>query len=383
MKSWRRSLALMSATVLLAACATSASAPPSPAATETTSALPSSEASAAASGSATTAAFTYQSDWGTFTLSPEIQTRVAQKVASGQALDIPVFSYLTNNIFFDPIRKGIEAAAKDLKTTSQLLGPADPNQPEMINQINSYLSRNPDGIAVIPGNAAELEGLIDQLIDSGLPVIVYNTEMGPGSKRLVYVGQDNKKAGEEAGKLLAAKLQAKNITTGTIAMFAVDATAAYSHDFRFPGFKDAVTAVLPNIKFGEPTTIGNDPTAAVGTIDAALRGKSDIVAMYVADEQVVAAGTWIKNNAKPGDYVVVGHNLLPPELQLVAGGFVDGLIGQNPYDQGYNSVKWLATFVTTGQAFCGVTCDSGYPAVTSADQAKQMIDSNCDGKGCG
>ncbi|MDQ3691007.1 MAG: substrate-binding domain-containing protein [Chloroflexota bacterium] len=328
-------------------------------------------------------AYTYESDWGTFTLDPEIQARVQDKIANGEPLDIPVFSWVTGNIFFNPIRQGVEDAAEEFGTTSQLLGPADPDQPQMIADIESYLSRNPDGIAVIPQNAAELQGIVDRLVEDGIPVVVYNTEMAEGAKRLVYVGQDNRKAGEEAGNLLVAKLEEQGITEGTVAMFAVDAAAAYSSELRFPGFIDAVSAALPDIEFAEPVTIGNDPSAAVGAVDAAVRGQEDVVGIYVADEQVLAAGTWVRENADPDDYVVIGHNHLPPELELVASGEIDGLIGQNPYDQGYQSVEWLQAFLITGEAPCGVVCDTGYPVVDSAEQAQEMLDTECGGQGCG
>jgi simple sugar transport system substrate-binding protein len=338
-----------------------------------------------ASGSpapASSGPFTLQMDWGTFTLDPAIQQRVHDKVAAGQPLDIPVFIWITGDEFFVPVRAGIAAAATEFNTTSQLLGPVEADQPQMISDIQSYLSRNPDGMAISPANPDDVQGLVDQLIDTGLPVVVWNTDI-PKSKRLAYVGQDNTHAGGEVGKLMVAKLQEKGITEGTIAMFATDATAAYSKDLRFPGFRDAVSAALPNIKFAEPVTVGVDISAAVGVVDAAVRGKSDIVGMYSADEQVTALGTWASQNAQPDDYVIVGHNLLARELELMADGWIDGLVGQDPYYQGYGSVQFLHQFLTTGTTPCGPTCDSGYPVADSPEIAQQMLDSNCDGKGCG
>ena len=51
--------------------------------------------------------FTIDAEWGTFTLDPAIQERVAQKVANGEPLDIPVFIWITGDEFFVPVRQGI------------------------------------------------------------------------------------------------------------------------------------------------------------------------------------------------------------------------------------------------------------------------------------
>ena len=331
---------------------------------------------------ASSGAYTIDAEWGTFTLDPAIQARVQQKVAAGEPLDIPVFIWITGDEFFVPVRTGIAAAAAEFNTTSQLLGPVQADQPQMISDIQSYLTRQPDGIAISPANPDDIQGLVDQLIDTGLPVVVWNTDI-PKSKRLAYVGQDNTKAGYEVGKLMASELQAKGVSEGTIAMFATDATAAYAKDLRFPGFRQAVSEALPNIKFSEPATLGVDISAAIGVVDAAVRGKSDVVGMYSADEQVTALGTWASQNAQPGDFIITGHNILARELELMKDGWVNGLVGQDPYYQGYESVKFLHQFLTTGSTECGPICDSGYPVVDSAAMAQQLLDSDCDGKGCG
>jgi simple sugar transport system substrate-binding protein len=325
--------------------------------------------------------FTIEMDWGTFTLDPAIQQRVQEKLAAGQPLDIPVFIWITGDEFFVPVREGIAAAASELNTTSQLLGPVEANQAQMISDIQSYLTRQPDGIAISPANPDDVQGLVDQLIDTGLPVVVWNTDI-PQSKRLAYVGQDNTKAGYEVGKLMVAGLEEKGITEGTIAMFATDATAAYSKDLRHPGFRQAVSEELPDIVFAEPVSLGVDISAAIGVVDAAVRGKDDIVGMYSADEQVMALATWASQNASPDDFVIVGHNLLHRELELMADGWIHGLVGQDPYYQGYESVNFLHQFLTTGTTTCGPICDSGYPVADSAEVAAALLESDCDGKGC-
>jgi simple sugar transport system substrate-binding protein len=325
--------------------------------------------------------FTIQMPWGKFTLSPEIQASVAKKVKAGQQLDIPVFSFVTGDEFFVPVRTGIADAGKKLHVKTGLFGPVGVDQPKMLADIESYLARKPDGIAVQLGSENDARTLINRLIDSGIPVITYGTD-APTTKRLAFTGQDLTKSGFEVGKLMVQKLKAKRIATGTIALFATAATADYAKNHRIPGFVKAVKQSLPKIKFLTPVTVGPDISAAVGLVDAAVRGKSDVVGMYSADEQVVAMATWEKQNAQAHKYVIVGHNVLPTELRLMADGYIDGLVGQRPYIQGYNSVAWIYRFVTTGKVLCRV-CNTGFPSVATAAQAKKMLSTNCGGQSCG
>jgi simple sugar transport system substrate-binding protein len=325
--------------------------------------------------------FTIQMSWGKFTLSPEIQAAAAKKLKEGKELDIPVFSFVTGDEFFVPVRRGIADAGKKLHVKSGLFGPVGVDQPKMLADIESYLARKPDGIAVQLGSENDARALINRLVDSGIPVITYGTD-APTTKRLAFTGQDLTKSGFEVGKLMVQKLKAKGVTSGSIALFATAATADYAKNHRIPGFVKAVKQALPKIKFLTPVTVGADISAAVGLADAAVRGKSDVVGMYSADEQVVALATWEKQNAQAHKYVIVGHNVLPTELRLMADGYIDGLVGQKPYLQGYNSVAWIYRFVTTGKVICRV-CDTGFPIVATAAKAKQMLATNCGGQTCG
>ena len=56
-----------------------------------------------------------------------------------------MFIWITGDEFFVPVRQGIADAAEEFNTTSQLLGPVEADQAETISDIESYLTRQPDG----------------------------------------------------------------------------------------------------------------------------------------------------------------------------------------------------------------------------------------------
>jgi len=323
--------------------------------------------------------FTIKTSWGTFTLNPSIQAAAAQNAKAGKPIDVPIFTWITGDEFFVPVRRGIADAAARFHTKSTLIGPVDSNQPEEISDIGSYMARKPAGMAVFLANPNSGKAIIDRLVKSGVPVLVWNAD-APNTKRLAYIGQDNFRAGEKAGQLMIQHLRTKHITSGTIALFGTDETSSVAQE-RTAGFQKVVSAALPKIKYSPQVSLGTDISAAVGKVDAAVRGKSGIVAMYAMDEQIMAAAIWEQRNATTGQYVIIGHNLLPKELQLMEQGYLNGVVGQNPYAQGYMSVQWIYQFVTTGKVMC-VVCDTGYPVVDSAAVAAKLLASNCNGSGC-
>lgn len=313
--------------------------------------------------------------WGTFELKPEIQ----EAVASGEPLDIPVFTWVSGDEFFVPVRQGIEDAAKDLGTTSSLIGPVEPDQPKMINDITTYQARNPAGMAIFLADPNAGKATIDRLVDDGIPVVIWNAD-APDTKRLAYVGTENKNYGIEVGKLMVAKLKEEGVTSGTVSVFSTDVTAEYAQH-RLEGFKETVNAEFPDIKFANPVSLGTDISGAVGKVDAAIKGQDDVIGVYGTDEQVMAASIWQKQNGNPDDMIIVGHNLLPRQLELMAEGYLDGSVGQDPYKQGYMAVEWIHKFVTTGEVICDI-CDPGFETVDSAEKAREMLETDCDGRGC-
>ncbi|KST65150.1 hypothetical protein BC008_20340 [Mastigocoleus testarum BC008] len=116
--------------------------------------------------------------------------------------------------FWCVVEKGINDAAKDLKVNVKLLRPSEtPYKPsEQKELIEKALKDNPDGIGVtLTDRKLFREPLTTFLEDhqddrkSRIPVIAYNAGNSPDKDDIpydIYIGQDEEKAGYEAGKKL-------------------------------------------------------------------------------------------------------------------------------------------------------------------------------------
>lgn len=75
---------------------------------------------------------------------------------------------------------------------------------------------------------------------------------------------------------------------------------------------------------------------------------------------IVQGGTYIDRNDLSDDVIVVGHNFADGTEQLMKSGAIDASIGQFPYTQGHDVIKYLAEFLKDGKLpACQPICDTG------------------------
>src|SRR5260370_20743721 len=108
-------------------------------------------------------------------------------------------NHVTTNPFFTPTQYGAADACKLLGCSYQWTGSESSNVNQMVNALNSAVTGGADGIAVALTDLHAFNAPVEAAIKAGIPVVAYNAD-APGNARLVYIGQDLKKAGEEMGK---------------------------------------------------------------------------------------------------------------------------------------------------------------------------------------
>ncbi len=80
----------------------------------------------------------------------------------------------------------------------------------MVNAINTAVSSGANGIAVSLISKTAFNVPIENALKAGIPVVAYNADApSPPNKRLAYIGQDLKLAGELMGKRIVAAVEAR------------------------------------------------------------------------------------------------------------------------------------------------------------------------------
>jgi ribose transport system substrate-binding protein len=111
----------------------------------------------------------------------------------GGASDRPTVAFFTKNQtnpYFQSIREGADAAARDLDVSVVHFVPTRPDSiPEQMSQIEDVVVRRPDAVAFIPVDATAMVPGVDRLNAAGIPVVNV-TDRSVGGQFVAFVGCD-------------------------------------------------------------------------------------------------------------------------------------------------------------------------------------------------
>src|SRR6201989_1299031 len=107
-----------------------------------------------------------------------------------------------NNPFFDFARDGCQKRAKELGNIECIYkGPVEHEPATQAQIIQDFVTQKVDDLAISVADVAAMTKSIEAASAAGIPVITFDAD-APGSKRLAYIGTNNKEFGVALGKQL-------------------------------------------------------------------------------------------------------------------------------------------------------------------------------------
>lgn len=272
---------------------------------------------------------------------PYIPARV---LATKRKLLIPIVVPVDENE--DPlwyqVKAGAQAIAHEIREVgvkTQWIVPRrwDPN--DQIAIMEKLINKKVNGIALAPVDPDLLKGVIDKAVGNGIPVVTFNTD-APESRRMCFVGQDSLTAGRVAGELMGELLGGEGkvlIITGFY--------RTLGHRQRLQGFKEQIRKYFPNIEI-VGVYENHDKSAKAYTITKKiLTSCSELKGVYVTAGGPFGAGYAIKDAGKGGIIKLICFDLLKETIQLIREGVVQISIQQDPFSQGYESIRILHNYL--------------------------------------
>jgi simple sugar transport system substrate-binding protein len=237
-------------------------------------------------------------------------------------------NHVTTNPFFTPTQYGIGDACKLLGCTFQWTGSENSDINQMVNAFNSAITAKADGIGIALTDLHAFNAPVEKAIAAGIPVIAYNAD-APGNKRLAYVGQDLKLAGEKMGERIVAA-----VGEGEVALFIATPGSANLQP-RIEGAEKAIKSSGKAISVHSVAT-GAAVTAEQSTIEAYYQSHKGTKGMYAVDggstESLAKA---MQKLGLVGKVHAGGFDLTEQTIKLLKEGFLDFTIDQQPYLQGF------------------------------------------------
>ena len=269
-----------------------------------------------------------------------------------------------NNPFFDFAREGCMQAAADLEDVECLyIGPSEHTEADQIQVVEDLITRRVDGIAVSPSNATAMARALARANEIGIPVITWDSDLlaEDAALRTTYIGTENRAMGVEQAKLLQ-KLRPDG---GTICIQSGGA-AAMNHNERMQGFRDTLAGADSGEPPGErlegtngwtevaacPLYTNDDFPLAVQQMADILASEPDLDVFSITggfpqfvDQAYRQAVEPYRERIESKDLVIIGADVLPMQLDLLAEGLSHGQVGQRPYAMGYRSMEVLLQLV--------------------------------------
>lgn len=239
-----------------------------------------------------------------------------------------------DNPYWQRVKEGANAAAAKYDAVVEYNGPVQTNTDEHIKMTKMAVASKVDGI-ITQGLNKKMTPVINNSIEQGIPVVTIGSD-APDSRRLAYIGTDNYKAGELAGRTLAAATGGHanvGIITGSF--------QTAGQKLRVKGFRDALKQD-PKIKIVDVEASHFSRVQAAEKTYEVFKNDPDVTAFFgtsALDGPGISAT--VQSLGKTKDVYILAFDALPGTLKLIDQGIIGATVKQNPYEMGYRSVEMM------------------------------------------
>jgi len=278
------------------------------------------------------------------TVSTEIDTTIPIQAGARVA----VVSKNTKGEFWTTLRKGMEAAIqevnvaygfkKDEQVTMTFEGPDDEQDVEtQINILDAVIAENPDVLCLSAGDVDSCQAQLETAKENGIPVVVFDSNVSERKLIRAYRGTDNKQVGQMAAYKMGSALG----KMGKVAVFSAQQKTQSARD-RAEGFLNAIANYsdieVVDVVFQDEV---EDMEAAMQQVleqnpvlDGVFCTNADVAEMYLDME---------KDETRK--IAMVGVDATTRQIEAIQDGEELGLISQDPYAMGYETI-WTALKAT-------------------------------------
>jgi ribose transport system substrate-binding protein len=267
-------------------------------------------------------------------------TVACNKPDSGSAAKKPVIAVVPKGVshfFWQSVKAGADAAARDLNVTVDWQGPAsETDYARQLSIVEDAISRRVDGIVLAPSHGETMVPVVERAMKSGIPVTIFDS--GINSQNYVsYVSTDNRQGGVVAAERMAKMLNGK----GKVAILGVK-KGSVSTDEREDGFRETIEKKYPEIKIVQH--LYGDANMALSADKATdiLTANPDLNGLFASNESsIVGAVRAARQKGLAGKIMLVGFDATSNLVEEVKAGAIDSLVLQNPYRMGYEGVRTI------------------------------------------
>ncbi len=297
-------------------------------------------------------------------VSPEVKARIekvmselgykrniiASTLAYNRTLRLAVLISEQDDAYWRQIRLGVEKAQEatmhyGIRIEIFCFDQGTPASFE--EQATRLLTSDPDGVLFVPLFLEEGKEFLEVCRSRSIPTVIINTQL-EAEGQLCYIGQDSYHSG-----YLAARLVALGVADcGTALLLNLDASATNAQHLldKERGFRDYFLEVQDKDVKVVATTVDKYQDRAVVTafLEDVLAKHDDLSAIFVTNSRAFIVADCLPS-AVLNRIMLVGFDLIEPNIAHLRANNIDFLINQNPILQGYLGVINLTNHLVLRQ----------------------------------
>jgi ribose transport system substrate-binding protein len=230
---------------------------------------------------------------------------------------------------------GLDKVAAEYRVHADLRGPDTFDPQAQVEEFRSVVALKPNGILVSVVDPKLMTPEINAAMDAGIPVITVDSD-APTSRRLFFIGTNNREAGRLGGRRLLEKLHG----SGNVVFFTN--TGQPNLDERLGGYQD-VLAGSPEVHVAQVIDIHGQGTVAFDQTQTLLAktGKDRVDAFVCLEASAGKEVGEVLRRANANDRTLIAMDLDKDTLDLVKQGVIAATVAQKPFTMAYVGVKML------------------------------------------
>ena len=266
-------------------------------------------------------------------------------IASADGLNI-VFTHHSSasNTFWQAVKKGYDDACGKVEAKCNMIfTQTEGSVEQQLANMRAALAAKPDALLTSIVDNKAFDDVIKEARDAGVLVIAVNvddTEGAKGNARQAFIGQGFVPAGYSLGKAISESFPKEGPIKVLVGISAPGQNWSESRGAGVMQFLEEYKAAHPDRQVSwERIDSGTDLAITSDRVGAYLNAHPDTTAYF-------DTGFWCAGVARslqdrgvaPGKVLLGGFDLVPEVLQQMQKGYVQALVDQQPYMQGFMPV---------------------------------------------
>jgi len=236
--------------------------------------------------------------------------------------------------YWQEAQAGLQDSAKVLGVKAEMIGPESFAPDKELEAFQKAVAEKPAGILVSVARPDAFKAAIDAAVAQGIPVICLDAD-APDTKRVLFIGTDNFRAGQESGRRMAQILKGQ----GRVAIVSIP--GQLNVDDRVRGVNDALQK-FPGIKVVATIDDKGDAREANDQISKLANGKDKLDGVICLEASGGSGSAEALHRLDlSGKVAIVAFDKDPDTLDFIQRGAINETIAQKPYVMAYYGLKLL------------------------------------------